>query len=56
MILSQGGSGIDNYFHWLFDILPKIKICSEIYKLWISREIDKAMKLNFKLYNLNNVL
>lgn len=32
------------------------RICSEIYKLWTSREIDKAMKLNFKLYNLNNVL
>ena len=33
LILSQGASGYDNYFHWLFDILPKIKICSEVYNL-----------------------
>ena len=33
LILSQGASGNDNYFHWLFDILPKIKICSEVYNL-----------------------
>ena len=28
----QGGSG-ENYFHWLFDILPKFKILSFIFKL-----------------------
>ena len=33
LILSQGASGRDNYFHWLYDILPKIKICSEVYNL-----------------------
>jgi len=38
LILSQGASGSNNYFHWLFDILPKIKICSEIYNL---NEVDK---------------
>jgi capsular polysaccharide biosynthesis protein len=27
--LTQGASGHKNYFHWLFDILPKIKIFSE---------------------------
>jgi capsular polysaccharide biosynthesis protein len=27
--LSQGASGHSNYFHWLVDILPKIKIFSE---------------------------
>lgn len=31
--LTQGASGHKNYFHWLFDILPKIKIFSEIYDL-----------------------
>ena len=31
--LLTGGAGNDNYFHWLFDILPKIKICSEVYNL-----------------------
>ena len=27
--LTQGASGHSNYFHWLFDILPKIKLYSE---------------------------
>jgi len=31
--LTQGASGHKNYFHWLFDILPKIKICSKVYNL-----------------------
>ena len=35
--LVQGASGNKNYFHWLFDILPKIKLCSEHYLL---KEID----------------
>ena len=35
--LVQGSSGNKNYFHWLFDILPKIKLCSEHYPL---KEID----------------
>lgn len=30
--LVQGASG-ENYFHWLFDILPKIKITSNNYKI-----------------------
>ena len=35
--LVQGASGNNNYFHWIFDILPKIKLCSEHYLL---KEID----------------
>jgi hypothetical protein len=31
--LTQGASGHTNYFHWLFDILPRVKIFSEIYNL-----------------------
>ncbi|MDC1279778.1 glycosyltransferase family 61 protein [Pelagibacteraceae bacterium] len=31
--LAQGASGNSNYFHWLFDLLPKIKLYSEIYNL-----------------------
>ena len=35
--LVQGASGNKNYFHWIFDILPKIKLCSEHYPI---NEID----------------
>ena len=35
--LTQGASGHKNYFHWLYDILPKINICSKNYNL---NEID----------------
>ena len=24
-----GGAGNDNYFHWLYDVLPRIKICEK---------------------------
>ena len=33
MSLAQGASGHKNYSHWLFDILPKIKLYSEIYNI-----------------------
>jgi len=29
--LVQGASGNSNYYHWLYDLLPKIKLYSEIY-------------------------
>ena len=35
--LVQGASGNKNYLHWVFDILPKIKLCSEHYPL---KQID----------------
>ena len=35
--LTQGASGHKNYFHWLYDILPKINIC---FKNYNSKEID----------------
>ena len=35
--LTQGASGHKNYFHWLYDILPKINIFSKNYNL---KEID----------------
>jgi len=37
LILCQGASGINNYSHWLLDILPKIRICEEMYNL---KDID----------------
>ena len=32
LILCQGASGINNYSHWLLDILPKIKIPARLAK------------------------
>ncbi len=31
--LLTGGAGNDNYFHWLFDVLPRIKICEKIFDI-----------------------
>ena len=31
--LAQGASGHTNYYHWLFDMLPKIKLYTEIYDI-----------------------
>ncbi len=28
--LLTGGAGNNNYFHWIFDVLPRIKICQQI--------------------------
>jgi len=33
LCLAQGASGITNYYHWLFDLLPKIKLYSEVFNL-----------------------
>jgi len=33
LLLAQGASGHSNYYHWLFDLLPRIKIYSEIYDI-----------------------
>ena len=35
--LAQGASGDHNYFHWMIDILPKIKIITSFYNI---KEID----------------
>ncbi len=35
--LLTGGAGNDNYFHWIFDVLPRLKICQEIFD---TRKID----------------
>ena len=31
--LLTGGAGNDNYFHWLFDVLPRIKICEKVFQI-----------------------
>lgn len=35
--LIQGASGNENYFHWMCDVLPRLKLCLEHYPL---KEID----------------
>ena len=35
--LLTGGGGNENYFHWLYDVLPRIGICSKLVGL---SEID----------------
>jgi len=54
-ILSQGASGNENYFHWLFDIIPKIKILKEVYKI---EEIDffYFSKLTIWQKNILNIM
>ena len=60
LILSQGASGYDNYFHWLFDILPKIKICSEVYNLenienFYFSKLHKWQKNILEILGLKNI-
>ena len=31
--LLTGGGGNDNYWHWLFDVLPRLALCQEIINL-----------------------
>jgi capsular polysaccharide biosynthesis protein len=33
LVLTQGASGHFNYAHWLFDIVPKLIMCSQVYDL-----------------------
>ena len=59
LVLSQGASGHFNYAHWLFDIIPKLKIVSEKYNIldidffYFSR-LTKFQKETFKLMKLNS--
>ena len=58
--LTQGASSHSNYFHWLFDILPKIKLFSEIYNLnkihyfYLSALKDFQLR-SLKILKLNNI-
>ena len=57
--LTQGASGHKNYFHWLYDILPKINICSKNYDLneidflYISK-LEEYQKSTLKILGYNN--
>ena len=28
-----GGAGNENYSHWLFDVLPRLSLCNEVFEL-----------------------
>jgi capsular polysaccharide biosynthesis protein len=58
LILSQGASGHFNYAHWLFDIIPKIKIFSLKYNIsdidyFYFSKLTKFQKETFKLFKIN---
>ena len=58
--LVQGASGNKNYFHWLFDILPRIKIFSEFHALknidyFYLPELAQFQKDSLKFLGLDNI-
>ena len=58
--LTQGASGYNNYAHWLFDILPKIKILSQVYSLkkidhFYFSKLNDFQKETFKILKLNQI-
>ena len=57
--LVQGASGYNNYAHWLFDIIPKMKILSEAYNLkkidyFYFSKLNSFQKETFKILELNS--
>ena len=57
--LVQGASGYNNYAHWLFDIIPKMKILSEAYNLkkidyFYFSKLNSFQKETFKILKLNS--
>ena len=58
--LAQGASGHTNYCHWLLDILPKIKLYNEIYKLSDLKyiylnKLNNFQRDTFNLLNLDHI-
>ena len=56
--LAQGASGYNNYAHWLLDIVPKIKILSQVYNLkkidyFYFSKLNHFQKETFKILKLN---
>ena len=43
--LLTGGAGNNNYWHWLYDVLPRLSLCSKIEKLE-TKILPKANLLN----------
>ena len=60
MSLTQGASGHKNYFHWLYDILPKINICSKNYDLrkidyFYLSKLEKYQKSSLEILGYDNI-
>ena len=58
--LVQGASGYNNYAHWLLDIVPKIKILSQVYSLkkinyFYFSKLNHFQKETFKILKLNSI-
>ena len=58
--LAQGASGYNNYAHWLLDIVPKIKILSQVYSLkkinhFYFSKLNHFQKETFKILKLNSI-
>tara|TARA_Y100001970_G_C14141973_1_gene807647 strand:- start:304 stop:1404 length:1101 start_codon:yes stop_codon:yes gene_type:complete len=58
--LAQGASGHSNYSHWLFDILPKIKLYSELYNIndlnyIYLNNLKNFQKISFQVLGLENI-
>jgi len=58
LVLSQGASGHFNYAHWLFDIIPKIKIISMKHNIsdidfFYFSKLTKFQRQTFKLLKIN---
>ena len=51
--LAQGASGNSNYYHWLFDLLPKIKLYSEIYDL---KDLDFLYTSKLKDFQISSLI
>tara|TARA_B100001057_G_C22719783_1_gene899243 strand:+ start:45 stop:1142 length:1098 start_codon:yes stop_codon:yes gene_type:complete len=57
--LTQGASGHKNYFHWLYDILPKINIYSKNYDLkkldyFYMSKLEKYQKSTLEILGFDN--
>ncbi len=54
--LLTGGGGNNNYFHWMYDVLPRLKLCEQIKKL---DEIDffilPSIEKNFQKESLKEL-
>jgi hypothetical protein len=60
--LLSGAHGNSNYFHWLFDVLPRIFILKKIYKIKsddffiVPNYLYKFQKETLKLLGINNII